>query len=248
MRASAPGCSRLATVLISGAPISTLIFMIRLQSLLLFSALLLNSMAPTANAQDTAAAHHQRGLAHDRRALNDASCAYAQTLALDPPRVLTTEEWQLVRRFAPRLYTTPNEVFPLKDFAVIVHPTERLIALATTNSERAYYRVGASVHYEVEHSNPNHAGVEGCPTCGRTGEYAALQGNLVDLVHDPLGLELVLTGKIRGEVVRFEDQTPRAAGSPDGLKEKFVVQQFLFPAQTGDRNTLRIGVVVINNK
>lgn len=40
----------------------------------------------------------------------------------------------------------------------------------------------------------------------------------------------------------------RAVGSVDGLKEKFVVQQFLFPAQTGDRNTLRIGVVVVGNK
>src|SRR5262249_23488311 len=37
-------------------------------------------------------------------------------------------EWELVRRFAPRVYTTPTEFFPLKDFAVIVHPSERLIA------------------------------------------------------------------------------------------------------------------------
>ncbi len=57
-----------------------------------------------------------------------------------------------------------------------------------------------------------------------------------------------MTGKIRGEVVRFEDQTQRAVGSVDGLKEKFVVQQFRFPARSGDRNTLRIGVVVINSK
>ena len=101
---------------------------------------------------------------------------------------------------------------------------------------------------EVEHTNPNHADVETCPICGRTGAYANLKGNLVELVHDPLGLELVLTGKIRGETVRFEDWEQREVGSVEGLKEKFAVQQFSFPAQTGDKNTLRIGVVIITPK
>jgi hypothetical protein len=114
--------------------------------------------------------------------------------------------------------------------------------------ERTFYRFGASAHYEVEHTNPNHADVEACPICGRTGEYAKLQGNLVELVHDPLGLELVLTGKIRGQTVRFEDWEQREVGSVEGLKEKFAVRQFSFPAQTGDKNTLRIGVVVIASK
>ena len=131
-------------------------------------------------------------------------------------------------------------------FSALERSKLAIVKLATTKGERVYYRFGASVHYEVEHGNPNHADVEICPICGRTGEYAELKGNLVELVHDPLGLELVLTGKIRGEVVRFEDQAQRPVGSVDGLREKFVVQQFLFPAQSGDRNTLRIGVVVIN--
>ncbi len=110
---------------------------------------------------------------------------------------------------------------------------------------RAFYRFAASVHYEVEHTNPNHADVEICTICGRTGEYANLKGNLVELVHDPLGLELVLTGKIRGETVRFEDWEQREVGSVEALKEKFAVQQFSFPAQRNDKNTLRIGVAVI---
>jgi hypothetical protein len=114
--------------------------------------------------------------------------------------------------------------------------------------ERTFYRFGASAHYEVEHTNPNHADVEICPICGRTGEYANLKGNLVELAHDPLGLELVLTGKIRGETVRFDDWEQREVGSVEGLKEKFTIQQFSFPAQSGDKNTLRIGVVVIAPK
>lgn len=120
------------------------------------------------------------------------------------------------------------------------------IKLATSKGERTYYRFGASVHYEVEHTNPNHADVEICPICGRTGEYADLNGNLVELAHDPLGLELLMTGKIRGQVVRFEDYSQREVGSINGLRNKFVIQPFVFPAQSGDRNTLRIGVVVIS--
>src|SRR5215475_1063518 len=78
---------------------------------------------------DTAEAHHQRGVEyHLRRCLDDASREYARALELDPPRELNAEEWRLARRFAPRLYATPSEFFPLKDFAVILHPAERLIA------------------------------------------------------------------------------------------------------------------------
>jgi len=114
--------------------------------------------------------------------------------------------------------------------------------------EANYYRFAASAHYEVEHTNPNHADVEICPICGRTGEYSELKGNLVELVHDPLGLELLLTGKIRGETVRFDHWDQREVGSTDALRATFNVQDFVFPAQTGDRNTLRIGVVVLSPK
>src|SRR4030095_7078922 len=76
-----------------------------------------------------AEAHHRRGVEyHLRRCLDDASREYARALELDPPRELNAEEWRLARRFAPRLYATPSEFFPLKDFAIILHPTERLIA------------------------------------------------------------------------------------------------------------------------
>ena len=122
------------------------------------------------------------------------------------------------------------------------------VRLADSRGEQTFYRFAASVHYEVEHSNPNHADVETCPLCGRTGEYEKLKGNLVELVHDPLGLELLLTGKIRGGTVKFEDWEQREVGSVERLREKFAVQPFSFPAQSGDRNTLRIGVIVIGPK
>jgi hypothetical protein len=105
--------------------------------------------------------------------------------------------------------------------------------------------VAASAHYEVEHTNPNHADVEICPICGRTGEYAELRGNLVELVHDPLGLELLMTGTIRNQPVRFEDDG-RAVAGLTSLGDRLSMQQHVFPAQRGDRNTLRIGVVVLS--
>ncbi len=122
------------------------------------------------------------------------------------------------------------------------------VRISGPGGERDFFRFAASVHYEVEHTNPNHADVESCPICGRTGEYRELKGNLVELVHDPLGLELVMTGKIRGETVRFEDWDLREVGSVAALKSTFALQNFIFPAQTGDRNTLRIGVVVLSPK
>ena len=73
------------------------------------------------------------------------------------------------------------------------------VTLNTRDLKGTFYRFAASVHYEVEHTNPNHADVEACPICGRTGEYRDLRGNLVELVHDPLGLELLLRGTIRDQ-------------------------------------------------
>ena len=112
---------------------------------------------------------------------------------------------------------------------------------------RSFFRFAASVHYEVEHYNPNHADVESCPVCGRTGEYADLKGNLVEIAHDPLGLELLMKGTVRGEVVRFDDQGQLPVGSMLGLPQ-VDVQSFVFPGMTADRNTLRVGVAVLTAK
>ena len=112
--------------------------------------------------------------------------------------------------------------------------------------ENSFFRLGASVHYEVEHTNPNHADVEICPICGRTGQFGRLKGNLVEMVYDPLGLELLLSGTIRGETVRFEDWKQEPVGSIAELGSRLSVRHFEYPGLTGHRNTLRIGVVVIS--
>jgi hypothetical protein len=119
------------------------------------------------------------------------------------------------------------------------------VTVSTKAGPREFYRVAASAHYEVEHANPHHADVEACPVCGRTGEYKELKGNLVEQVHDPLGLELLLTGTIRGEAVRFEDYERRAVGGILATTDRVAFDHVVFPAQSGDRNTLRIGIVVM---
>jgi hypothetical protein len=83
------------------------------------------SAAPT----EAASRHHAIGVEyHLGRRLDEASAAYAKALALDPPRDPTVNERAIVSRFAPRVYVTPTEFFPLKDFAAILHPTARLVA------------------------------------------------------------------------------------------------------------------------
>jgi hypothetical protein len=65
--------------------------------------------------------------------------------------------------------------------------------------------VAASVHYEVATGDPLHPYVDSCPACGITGDYAmridpASQDYCLK-IHDPLGLEFLLHGTIRGERV-----------------------------------------------
>ncbi len=119
------------------------------------------------------------------------------------------------------------------------------VRMSGPGGERAFFRFAASAHYEVEHANPNHADVEMCPICGRTGQYSQAKGNLVEMVHDPLGVELLLTGKIRGQAVRFEDWEQREVGSIDGLAKKLSVRKYVFPGPTGDKNTFQIAVIVL---
>jgi hypothetical protein len=129
--------------------------------------------------------------------------------------------------------------------ALVRQKLER-VEIQTAGGNRSFYRFAASAHYEVEHHNPNHADVESCPICGRTGAYKDLKGNLVELVHDPLGLELLMKGTIRGEVVRFEDQGQSPVNSVAAFPN-VDVQPYVFDGLTADRNTLRIGVVVISS-
>jgi hypothetical protein len=119
------------------------------------------------------------------------------------------------------------------------------VTLQTAAGPRAFYRLPTSAHYEVEHHNPHHADVEKCPICGRTGEYEKEVGNLVEKVHDPLGVELAVTGTIRGEKVTVDPHDPLTLRGAAAYNSQFAAQHFTFPAGAPDQNTLKIGVIVI---
>ena len=84
---------------------------------------------PTSGRQQDAAAHHARGVEFMmRRCLDEASGEFDKALALDPPRDPDERQRLLIERFAPRLHVARAEPFPLKDFAAVMHPSERFIA------------------------------------------------------------------------------------------------------------------------
>lgn len=123
------------------------------------------------------------------------------------------------------------------------------VTLRYKGREKTFFRVAASVRYEVEPANPNAPDLaEQCPLCGRTRAYRDMKGPLPGLVHDPVGLELLFTGKARGEDVRLEAPNQPPIGSIELLWNRFGIYKEIFPALVGDKNTLRIGVVVLTPK
>lgn len=67
------------------------------------------------------------------------------------------------------------------------------------------WRVGVSVHYEVDRPRSLHPYVDECPRCGCVGDFeqwrdAGIHDKNV-WVHDPLGLELTTYGTVRGRQV-----------------------------------------------
>ena len=79
--------------------------------------------------QTEAARRHDRGVEfHLQRRLDEAAGEYDAVLALDPPETPDADDRATIIRFAPRVFTVPDEVFPLKDAAAVLHPSERLIA------------------------------------------------------------------------------------------------------------------------
>jgi hypothetical protein len=106
----------------------------------------------------------------------------------------------------------------------------------------AYYRFAGSVHYEVEDEHPLHPYIDECPLCGRMGSYAGAT-DLFAGAHEPLGLELLLYGTVRGLPVR------RATGEPVGgliaMRESHRVDIFPGTPTRPDMNIVALAVVAI---
>ncbi|MBO7747150.1 hypothetical protein I8J29_23390 [Paenibacillus sp. MWE-103] len=111
-------------------------------------------------------------------------------------------------------------------------------------AEGRYYQVAASVHYEVDRPQRFHPYIDECPHCGCTGEYGAYMGGTIreknERVHDPLGLELILYGTVRGEDVIAFDGLNR-------LADRFEVRiaEFVPGPDRADVTTGKVGLVFL---
>ena len=80
---------------------------------------------------------------------------------------------------------------------------------------RECFCIPASVHFEVATEEPTHPYVDACPVCGLTGEYAfEIDPRSQDYclkVHDPLGVEFLLHGTVRGVAQTWPDGRPAAS-------------------------------------
>ena len=144
---------------------------------------------------------------------------------------------------------------PARNHAHDLHIRYYYIALRQTRCERAeapagpaggrYFRLAGSVHYEVEDEHPLHPYDDGCPYCGRTGTYAGAD-DLFAGVHEPLGLELLCDGTIRGERVTLADGRP--VTSLAALGERYAVEIHRLRPSRPDMNVVELGVALIGPK
>jgi len=125
-----------------------------------------------------------------------------------------------------------------------LHVRYYYVALRQRGEDRAgpFVRFAASAHYEVEDEHPKHPYVDECPRCGRTGEYAGAADLFAD-VHEPLGIELLCYGTVRGERIQRVDGTP-AAGLV-ALAETYDLRIERVAPSRPDMNVATLAVVLI---
>jgi hypothetical protein len=144
---------------------------------------------------------------------------------------------------------------PARNHAHDLHIRYYYVALRQTQQERVvrgagpgagtYFRFAGSVHYEVEDEHPFHPYVDECPYCGRTGTYAGA-ADLFAGAHEPLGLELLLYGTIRGERITRADGRP-AIGLA-ALAERHAVEMHHLRPSRPDMNITDLAIVMIGPK
>jgi len=93
--------------------------------------------------------------------------------------------------------------------SALLHENCLLRSLQVRERNSEFFLIPASVHYEVCTESPLHPYADDCPWCGNTGEYAVpIDRSSQDYcvkIHDPLGLELLVHGTVRGKIFPGED-------------------------------------------
>ena len=117
------------------------------------------------------------------------------------------------------------------------------VTVDADGSPREFWRLATSVHYEPEPENPHHPYIDECPVCGVCAPYD-MPGDRCEKSHDPLGLELLFYGTIRGQVVLRADGRP--VGGLKDMGADYAVRLSTSEPLRPDMNTLRIGVAMIS--
>ncbi len=116
------------------------------------------------------------------------------------------------------------------------------ITVRRGGAAHACWRLAASVHYEPEPENRGHPYIDECPVCGVVSPYD-VAGDRCEKCHDPLGLELLFFGAIRGDPIRRADG--RLVGGLKTMAAGFDVTLTTRAPREADMNTARLGVAVI---
>lgn len=116
------------------------------------------------------------------------------------------------------------------------------VAVDVNGVSHACWRLPASVHYEPEPEHPGHPYIDECPICGVFPPFD-LPGDRCEVCHDPLGLELLFYGTVRGVAVALANG--KQVGGLASMTRDYSVKLSVAHPIAPDMNTLRIGVAVI---
>jgi hypothetical protein len=113
---------------------------------------------------------------------------------------------------------------------------------------RPCFALPASVHYEVATEEETHPYVDSCPLCGITGEYSLpvdrdSEGYCLK-IHDPLGVEFLLYGSVRGKRVVWPNGRPVTALKGLGEEYEITIREFV----PGIDDCLRLGMIFLGPK
>ena len=116
------------------------------------------------------------------------------------------------------------------------------IVVETNGQSHTCWRLPTSVHYEPEPEHPHHAYIDECPVCGVVSPYD-LPGDRCEKSHDPLGLELLFYGTVRGEAILRANG--HLVGGLSSMSPDYEIDLSVLEPPVRDMNTLRLGVAVM---